>query len=228
MIKFPRKHEIFRGQFQAGPFAAVFLLLLIFLLFHTSLVYVPGLPVQLDQLNLKPNQAKTVSIDASQNYRFNRETFKNLEAFAKSLRSEVSTNAALRLLRIQASPAVTNEVVRRVVDLARDLNLAVDLPGGRIDLPMADGLMIATNQMISVAINLSGQIYFQNQVVPPDRLVAELTEAVRNAGQPLTLLILADKDVEYNLIIRTGAAARAAGIEQVLLAVRPPLFGGGS
>jgi biopolymer transport protein ExbD len=227
MIKFPRQHKIFKGDFQAGPFAAVFVLLLIFFLFNTSLVYIPGLPLQLDSPGLArtPGQAGTVAIDEQLSFRFNRETPGNLAAFADRLREEARTNKNFRRLTVQAHPAVTNRVVREVVQLARGLNLEVDLPGGRLDLPASDSLVVVTNPMVAVTINLSGQVYYQSQVVAEGRLEAELRTAVRQSRQPLTLLILADQAVEYDLIIRTGEAARAAGVRQVLLATRPALFG---
>jgi biopolymer transport protein ExbD len=226
MFKFARKHKIFQGEFQAGPFAAVFVLFLILFLFNTSLVYVPGLPLRLDQpgLMLKPHQTNTVVIDEQMNFIFKGRSFEEMADFASRLREETRTNKALRLLSIQAHPAVTNEVVQQVMNLARELKLMVDLPGGRVDLPVANSLVITSNRMITLAINMSGQIYFQNQVVPEDRLTAQLKAAMQQARQPLTLLILADKTVEYNLIIRVGAAARAVGIEQVLLATRPALL----
>jgi len=226
MFKFPRKQQIFRGEFQAGPFAAVFVLFLIFFLFNTSLVYIPGLPVQLDQpgLMLKPHQTNTVVIDEKMRFRFGGKEFETLEAFNRRLREEARTNRALRLLSIQAHPLVTNAVVRQVMELARELQLLVDLPGGRIELPVANSLLITTNPMVTLTINLGGQIYLQNQVVPESLLPARLVAVAREARQPLTLLILADKSVAYNLIIQVGAAARAAGIEQVILATRPPLF----
>ena len=229
MITFARKHQIFRGQFQAGPFAAVFLLFLIFIMFNSSIVYLPGLPVDVNApgLGLRPAQVRTVIIEDRGTFRFQRQTLRDLNALSYRLHEEVRTNAELRLLTVQAGPAVTNDLVHRVVALARDLKLAVDLPGGRIDLPQGgtNSLVIATNQIISLAINMSGQYYFHSQVVPEDRLAAELAaEARRFGGRPLTLLILADKAVEYRLITRAGEAARTAGVRQVLLALRPALY----
>lgn len=45
-MKFPRNARIFRGQLDAAPFAAVFFLLVIFLMIG-SLVYTPGVLLQL-------------------------------------------------------------------------------------------------------------------------------------------------------------------------------------
>ena len=45
-MKFPRNARIFRGQLDAAPFAAVFFLLVIFVLL-TTLVYTPGVHITL-------------------------------------------------------------------------------------------------------------------------------------------------------------------------------------
>jgi biopolymer transport protein ExbD len=204
----------------------VFVLLLIFFLFQTSIVYVPGLPLQLDApgVALKPEQVQTVTIDGQRRFRFKGQTLENLASFGDRLREEARTNQNLRWLSVQAHPSVTNQVVREVVQLARGLNLAVDLPGGRLDLPVSDSMEVVTNAMVTLTINLSGQIYYQSQVVAEGQLETELRAAVQRARPPVTLLILADRAVEYDLIMRVGGAARAAGVRQVLLATRPALF----
>ena len=45
-MKFPRNARIFRGQLDAAPFAIVFFLLVIFLML-SSLVYTPGVHIEL-------------------------------------------------------------------------------------------------------------------------------------------------------------------------------------
>src|SRR5690348_7154256 len=47
-MKFPRNARIFRGQFDAAPFASVFFLLVIFAVL-SSLVYTPGVRLRLPQ-----------------------------------------------------------------------------------------------------------------------------------------------------------------------------------
>lgn len=221
MIQFPRKTKIFRGEFQAGPFAAVFVLFLIFFAFNTSLVYLPGLPLQLDPS--RPPAPVHVLDDGT--LKFRGQACADFDAFEKRLRAEILTNAALKTLSIQAAPQAKPDLVRQVASLARDLKLQADLPGGRLELPVSESLLLVTNQVLVVAINLSGEIYFQSQVVPADHLRARLAAAVRDPKHPPTLVVLADKHVEYNVVTSVGAAARAAGIENVALAARPPLFG---
>jgi biopolymer transport protein ExbD len=226
LFQFPRKHQVFRGQFQAAPFAAVFLLLLIFLTFPTWLVYLPGLPMELDAqgLPVRPEQVKAVRLEEGSVFRYGRETLGSWQAFQLRLQEEARTNRALRWLSVQVDPAVSNNVVQQVVELARDLNLGVDLPGGRLDLPVSGSLVLVTNPMVSLAINLAGQMYYKNQIITEAALERELQALVANSRQPLTLLILADRQVPYDRVVRAGAAARAAGVQQVLLATRPPPY----
>jgi biopolymer transport protein ExbD len=138
-MKFPRHNKIFRGQLDAGPYAAVFFLLIIFLLLNSSLVFTPGVPIHLPQ--------------------------------------------------------------------------AVNLPG-------------AANPTVVVAVDASGQLYFENQVSDEERLKEKLQSAVANASEPLTLIVQADEDVRYKIIVRLGLLARAVGIKEALLATRPPVVPG--
>ena len=48
-MKFPRNTKIFRGQFDAAPFAGLLFVFIILLLVHPSLVFLPGVPVNLDR-----------------------------------------------------------------------------------------------------------------------------------------------------------------------------------
>ena len=224
MIQFPRKTRIFRGEFQAGPFAAVFVLFLIFFAFNTSLVYLPGLPLRLEEAHCLPSQTAEVNVRANGSFHFHSTACPDFEAFEKCLRAELQTNATLKLLVIQAEPAANLDTVRQVASLAKDLKLRTDLPGGRLELPVSESLLIVTNQTLVVAVNLGGEVYFQSQVVPVEHLRARLAAAIRDPKNPPTLVVLADKHVEYNVVAQVGSAARAAGIQQVSLAARPPRF----
>lgn len=226
LFHFPRKYQVFRGQFQAAPFAAVFLLLLVFLLFPTWLVYVPGLPMEFDAqgLPVRPEEVKVVRLDEGGVIRYGRETMSGWSAFQQRLQAESRTNSQLRWLSVQAAPAVSNELVVRVVELARELNLGVDLPGARLDLPVSSSLVVVTNPMVSLAINVAGQMYYKNQIITEAALERELQAAVGSSRWPLTVLILADRHVPYDVVVRAGAIARSAGVRQVLLATRPPPY----
>ncbi len=135
-MRFPRNTRIFRGQLDAGPYAAVLFLLVIFLLLNSSFVFTPGVPIRLPE--------------------------------------------------------------------------AEKLPG-------------LTSPTVAVAVDGSGQLYFQNQVIDEPRLKKKLQEAVSRSSEPLTLIMQADQDVKYKEVVRLGLLARATGIREALLATRPPL-----
>jgi|GEM_PF-621441 biopolymer transport protein ExbD len=225
-LKFRRHCQPFRGAFPISAFAAVFLLLLIFLTFDRPFVYLPGIPARLADYSppLESNQISVLQIIPPSSFRFNGERIQDFESLEKRLRAEVQTNRQLRLLSIQAPPSVEPGLMRKVAEMAVALQLLVDLPGSRIDVPSAQNLALITNRLATVLVNLSGQIYYEHQVVPPEKLKAQLAAAQRQAGRPLTLFVLADKAAPYDVLVKIGDAARLAGIQEMLLATRPEPF----
>ena len=133
-MRFPRNTKVFRGQLEVAPFAGVFFLLLLFLLLHSSMVFIPGIPIQLPE--------------------------------------------------------------------------AANLPG-------------ITSATVVVAVDRGGQIYFQNQVSDLIRLKEKLQAAVANAREPLTLIVQADKQVAFDTLVPLLLLAKAAGINEGMLAIRP-------
>jgi biopolymer transport protein ExbD len=134
-MRFPRNSKIFRGQLDAAPFAGVFFLLVIFLLLHSSLVFIPGVPIR---------------------------------------------------------------------------------------LPEADSLPGTANDTVVVAVDASGQFYFENRICDDNRLREGLKAAVAKANGPLTLVVQADEDVKHKVLLRLELLAQAVGIKEALLATRPP------
>jgi biopolymer transport protein ExbD len=97
-------------------------------------------------------------------------------------------------------------------------------PGVRIQLPVADNLPGTEKPTIHVAVDASGRLYFQNQRIDEGELKNRLKEAVAGAGESLTLVIQADKNVTQADLIRLGLLARDAGITNGLLATLPRLI----
>ncbi len=106
--------------------------------------------------------------------------------------------------------------------LALSVNL-VFTPGVSIRLPAANDLTGTPNPTVVVALDASGELYFANQVVSEGNLRARLREEVRQAREPLTLVIEADRDVKYEKLVRLAVLARDLGIKEALLATRPQL-----
>lgn len=97
----------------------------------------------------------------------------------------------------------------------------VFLPGVPIRLPEASDLPGVTNPTVTVAVDRNGQLYYENQVITEDSLKVRLREAVRRIREPVTLVLLADKDVSNDTTIRLSKLAREAGLKETWLATRP-------
>ena len=96
-------------------------------------------------------------------------------------------------------------------------------PGVRLTLPAAGDLPGTDRPTITVAIDVNGRLYFQNQLVDARDLSERLRVAVHNSKEPLTLVVQADKSAPYNDIIQLTLMARDAGIHDALLATLPRL-----
>ncbi len=63
-MRFPHNAKIFRGQFDAAPYVGVFFLLVIFLLAHSAMVFVPGVPIELPAGADLPGIEKPIAVVA--------------------------------------------------------------------------------------------------------------------------------------------------------------------
>ncbi len=132
-MKFPRNARIFRGQLDAAPFAAVFFLLVIFVMLG-SFIYTPGV---------------------------------------------------------------------------------------RLELPLADDLPGTDKPTVAVAIDSGGRYYYDNLLVQEKQLSGLFHQAVAGSGNPLTLIVYADRAVSTEMLVRLSMLARSAGITNALLATLP-------
>ena len=97
----------------------------------------------------------------------------------------------------------------------------VFIPGVPIRLPEASDLPGVTNPTETVAVDRSGQLYYENQGITKDKLKLRLREVVRRTREPVTLVLLLDKAVSYDKTIELFELAREAGLKDALLATRP-------
>jgi len=99
------------------------------------------------------------------------------------------------------------------------------VPGLRVSLqpPTADDLPGVDQPALAMAVDSQGRLYFENQIVSEPELKADLVTAVRNAHEPLTLIIHADKSVSYEQLAYLAQLARTPGIgiTNLLLATLP-------
>ena len=94
-------------------------------------------------------------------------------------------------------------------------------PGVQIELPDADELPGVIGDTLVVAVDASGNYYFDNQLTPEIALKQRLTEEASGSRRPLTLLVHADKKVEWDALQHLALLARKAGIKNVVPAMRP-------
>jgi len=98
-------------------------------------------------------------------------------------------------------------------------------PGVHVQLPVADELPGTDKFPIQVALDASGQLFFENQRISEASLTNRLREIVLSSPEKPALVVQADKGASYENLIRLMQLARAAGIETTVLATSPRPFG---
>jgi biopolymer transport protein ExbD len=125
-VKFPRNARIFRGQLDAAPFATVFFLLVMFMMLG-SLVYTPGVHLQLpvaDDLPGVDMPHVSVALDKNGRLYFESTNVEEAELVVK-LRKAVSARAPQPVtLVVQADEAVSWKMLLRLRMLARDAGIS--------------------------------------------------------------------------------------------------------
>jgi biopolymer transport protein ExbD len=103
-------------------------------------------------------------------------------------------------------------------------------PGVHVELPAPNDLL-GTNDLsgtdqptIAVAVDATGRFYFENQPIEESALKSSLEQAAKKSPEPLTLLVLADKQVAYDKLMRLTLLARNAGIRDALFAPLPRVY----
>ena len=122
-MRFPHNTKIFRGQLEAAPFIGVFFLLVIFLLLQSSLVFTPGLPIQLPEAGNLPGTERAtvaVAVDATGNYYFQNQLCDE-DRLKERLRAAVESSREPLTLVIQAHREARVEVTIRLATLARSV-----------------------------------------------------------------------------------------------------------
>lgn len=97
-------------------------------------------------------------------------------------------------------------------------------PGLPILLPEGDQLPGTDNPTVAVAVDASGNFYFNNQLCDEARLREQLSAAVAASHEPVTLVAQLHRDARVDVLIRLSLLARSVGIREVLQAVRPAVL----
>jgi biopolymer transport protein ExbD len=125
-MKFPRNAKLYRGQLDVAPWVGVFFLLVVFLLLNSSLVFTPGVKVNLPEVGLSDfpgteNPALTVVIDLRGEIYFDQRTIP-LSELRDRLRDAVRQIPGLTLV-IQADKAADVERWVQLCKTARDVGV---------------------------------------------------------------------------------------------------------
>jgi biopolymer transport protein ExbD len=98
----------------------------------------------------------------------------------------------------------------------------VHVVGLPIRLAEGEGYPGVTNATVAVAVDGKGRFYYQNQLAGETELKRGFGLAAKRTGGQVTLVLLADRSVTNEVLLRVVGWARAEGIQDYLLAVRPP------
>jgi biopolymer transport protein ExbD len=123
-MKFQRHARMLGGILDATPVAAVFFLLVIFVMLG-SLVYTPGVRIQLpvaDNLPGTDQPTVTVAVDANQRLYFANQRITEPELKARLAEAAAQARGPLTLV-VQADRGVTYEYLMRLALLARDAGI---------------------------------------------------------------------------------------------------------
>jgi biopolymer transport protein ExbD len=125
-MKFPRNTRLLRSPFDIAPFAAVFFLLVIFLMLGT-LLPVQGLRVQLqpplaNDLPGTENPSIAVAVDSSGRFYFANQIVSETE-LKSNLASAVKNSSEPLTLVVHADKAVTYDQLVHLTLLARDAGI---------------------------------------------------------------------------------------------------------
>src|SRR3954465_1306440 len=71
-------------------------------------------------------------------------------------------------------------------------------PGVRLELPVATSDLAGVDgPIVAVAMGTNGQLYFESQIIQEEELKKRLSAAVQKSPRPLTLVVQADRAVQY-------------------------------
>jgi len=205
-MKFPRQAKIFRGQLlDAAPVAGVAFLLLIFIQLG-SLLYTPGVLVQLK------NPAATIRIAADGTIQFGANSY--TEADANPLREALRNSRPDRLLISGRTPTRR----RKWRPAPAILSIVFSDPASPPARATSWGPMIPPSWSGSI---FWGSIFYENRIVGERELkdaLKERRQAAARESKELTLTVAGDEQVNWSAVTRLAQWAGEAGIRQTFLA----------
>lgn len=221
-MNLPRKPIEVSNLFYVVSFATVFLLLLVMMSIYSTFVYLPGLPVNLSKSLKKELETSQMAIVKSDgNIIFDKKEFTTTEFFNK-LNLQIKSIQTNKPFYISSEPGTSSVFVKKLIKQLEGLNIKAQIVYDFPDLPAADPFIGEKTPLIFVAVDPEGLFFFEDQLTDESQLRIKLSKLSEKIKEPLTLVIIADKSVPYEFIIKLGSLARSAGINKILLATKPP------
>jgi biopolymer transport protein ExbD len=220
-MRYPRNVKIFRGGVDAAPFAGLFFCTMLFMVLFYSHVFFPGVPIAIGGADEPAAlDERTVEVLKDRSIRFLGETY-DLGSFETELSARAKQGALPPTMVLVNEPGAAEAALQRVENLLTEAGVQIKFPGSRLDLPPSAGFAGVPNPVVVVGVNLNGQIFFQHQKTQETELQMRLAEAVEKSGEPLTLLLQADRNVPLEKVTQISQIARKAGISRIVIRTRP-------
>ena len=199
----------YHGRLDFAPFVGVLFLMLPLLLFHTSMVFKPGIEVDItlplsSQRTGVGDPSLAVAVDANGILYFRGDTLRD-QVFSLPV-SEAEESLPLSELLVNRAPDLDSNIVLRAVEQGRVL---VNDRLARLDDQLKSGQQV------------------ELELPSTELLQPKIIQAIEQGGKEpkeISLLIQADKAVQHGAIVRLCTVAGEIGVGQVLLASRPPDF----
>ena len=124
-MKFPRNARIFRGQLDASPFVGVLFLVAIFLLLNSSLVFVPGVAINLPEAADLPGvtgRTVTVAVDTNRHLYLRDQIIKESDLQVELRKAVLGTKEPLTLMLV-ADKTIPLDTIVQLAKLARAAGL---------------------------------------------------------------------------------------------------------
>ena len=132
---------------------------------------------------------------------------------------DVSSNqGGVTISQINVTPLVDVMLVLLVIFM---VTAPIIQQGVQVNLPQAQaGAIAGQEEMLVVAINRSGKIYLNDNVMTLEELGQKL-RAIRQLQPDKEVYLRADQEVKYGTVIKTIAEIKQAGIVKLGMVTRP-------
>ncbi len=204
-MRFARNAQIFRGSLDPAPLAAVLLLLMMFMMV-SSLIYTPGVIVDLGQ---------TITVTKTNGVAFAGKNYLRTEL--EQLRTDLKRSPADGGFTVVMEPGASAALGAQVSNLFQ------------IRLPQGTNLVGTDDARAIVSVNFRGQFFYENRLVTDSELKSALSDqikAARQEGRQFMLIVNLDEAAESQMETHLENIARQAGVTKILRAQQPPGFGG--